>query len=65
MSYQASAGIRDGKLAPVLNPHAPPPVPVQVVHRSQRSQPLKQRAFIDFVAPRLKMALDDVESLYG
>jgi DNA-binding transcriptional LysR family regulator len=64
MSYQASAGIRAGKLVPILNPYAPPPTPVQLVHRGQRSQPLKQRAFIDFVAPRLKMALDDVETLF-
>jgi DNA-binding transcriptional LysR family regulator len=64
MSYQAAAAIRAGSLVAILNAHAPAPTPVQLVHRSQRSQPLKQRAFADFVAPRLKLALDEVERLY-
>ncbi len=64
LSYQAAAAIRSAKLVSILKAHAPSPTPVQLVHRSQRSQPLKQRAFLDFVAPRLKMALDEVESLF-
>jgi DNA-binding transcriptional LysR family regulator len=64
MSYQAAAAIRSEKLVSILQTHAPPAIPVQLVHRGQRSQPLKQRAFLDFVAPRLKIALDEVESLF-
>jgi DNA-binding transcriptional LysR family regulator len=64
MSYQAAAAIRSKKLVSILRTHAPPAIPVQLVHRSQRSQPLKQRAFLDFVAPRLKLALDEVESVF-
>ena len=64
MSYQAAAAIRFNKLVSILRNHAPPAIPVQLVHRGQRSQPLKQRAFLDFVAPRLKIALDEVESLF-
>ncbi len=64
LSYQAAAAIRSEKLASILKDHAPPPTPVHLVHRGQRSQPLKQRAFLDFVTPRLKIALDEVESLF-
>ncbi len=64
MSYQAAAAIRAGTLVSLLRSHASPPTPVQLVARSQRSQPLKQRAFLDFVAPRLKLALDDIEKAF-
>lgn len=64
MSYQAAAAIRSGALAPVLEAFTPPPTPVNLVHRGQRSLPLKQRAFLDFVTPRLKLALEAVADLY-
>jgi DNA-binding transcriptional LysR family regulator len=64
MSYQAAAALRSKKLVSILQSHAPPAIPVQLMHRSQRNQPLKRRAFLDFVAPRLKIALDEVESLF-
>ena len=57
MSYQAAAGIRDGTLVPILSNWAPPPIPVQLVHAAQQQQPLKLRAFLDFVAPRLQEKL--------
>jgi DNA-binding transcriptional LysR family regulator len=63
MSYQAAASIDAGRLSPVLSSFAPQPIPVQLVHRAQRNQPLKQRAFLDFVAPRLKLALERVREL--
>jgi hypothetical protein len=43
---------------PILEGSAPAPIPVHLVHARQEFQPLKQRAFIDFVAPRLKLALE-------
>jgi DNA-binding transcriptional LysR family regulator len=64
MSYQAAVAIRSKKLVSILQAHAPPPTPVQLVYRSQRSQPLKQRAFLGFVTPRLKIALDEVEKVF-
>jgi DNA-binding transcriptional LysR family regulator len=64
MSYQAAAAIRSGALVAILRAYAPPPSPVQLVHRSQRAQPLKQRAFLDFVTPRLKRVLDEVEAVF-
>jgi DNA-binding transcriptional LysR family regulator len=63
MSYQAAAAIRSQTLVPILEAHAPPPIPAQLVHRGQRGQPLKQRAFLDFVAPRLTLALAEAASL--
>jgi DNA-binding transcriptional LysR family regulator len=65
MSYQAAAMIRSKKLVSVLEAFASSPTPVQLVYRSQQSQPLKQRAFLDFVAPRLKLALEDVEQAFN
>lgn len=64
MSYQAAAAILAKQLVPILVGSTPPPNPVQLVHRGLRSQPLKQRAFLDFVTPRLKSALDEVEQAY-
>jgi DNA-binding transcriptional LysR family regulator len=56
MSYQAAASVRDGTLVPILSDWAPPPIPVQLVHATHQ-QPLKLRAFLDFVAPRLQERL--------
>ena len=58
ISYQAAAALCDGRLVPVLDAWASELLPVHLVHGSQRNQPLKQRAFLDFVAPRLKQVLD-------
>lgn len=63
MSYQAASAIGDGRLTRLLRPFAPDPIPVHLIHRSQRTLPLKQRAFLDFVAPRLKLALDQIEQI--
>jgi DNA-binding transcriptional LysR family regulator len=58
MSYQAAASVRDGTLIPILSDWAQPPIPVQLVHaKHQQQQPLKLRAFLDFVAPRLRERL--------
>jgi DNA-binding transcriptional LysR family regulator len=65
MSYQAELCVSDGRLVPVLHDKGYDPVPVHVVHRRQRSQPLKQRAFLDFVAPRLKLVLDRIARQSG
>lgn len=57
MSYQAAQGVRDGTLVPILSEWAPPPIPVQLVYAAHQQQPLKLRAFLDFVAPRLQERL--------
>jgi DNA-binding transcriptional LysR family regulator len=64
-SYQAAASAHDGSLLPILTKWAPPPVPVQITHASHQHLPLKLRAFLDFVAPRLQKRLRVVAEPYG
>jgi len=61
LSYQAANGVRAGRLIPILSDFAPAPMPVQLVHAAHQQQPLKLRAFMDFVAPRLQQRLKGVE----
>lgn len=65
MSYQAATCVGACQLVPVLADQGYEPVPVHLVHRRQRSQPLKLRAFLDFVAPRLKLAIEACGSRFG
>jgi DNA-binding transcriptional LysR family regulator len=64
MSYQAASAVRAGELMQVLRDWMPPPAPVQLVHAAQPLQPLKRRAFLDFVAPRLQRTLREVEGAF-
>jgi DNA-binding transcriptional LysR family regulator len=57
MSYQIAEAVREGKLVVVLQKFEPPPLPVHLVYHSQSRLPLKLRAFVDFVAPRLRERL--------
>ncbi|MBX9664109.1 LysR family transcriptional regulator [Novosphingobium sp.] len=65
MSYQAAAAVNDGQVVPLLTHLGCDAVPVQLVHRRQRSQPLKLRAFLDFVAPRLQQVLGEVAGCFA
>jgi DNA-binding transcriptional LysR family regulator len=64
MSYQAVAAIEDGRLVPVLHRQDARPIQVNLVHQSQPVQPLKRRAFLDFVAPRLRILLARIEGSF-
>jgi DNA-binding transcriptional LysR family regulator len=57
LSYQAQAAIEAGILVRVLRQFEPPPLPVNFVYASRGRPPQKLRAFIDFVAPRLRVRL--------
>lgn len=57
MCYQAANNVRDGLLVPILSNWAPPRIPVQLVHAGHQQQPVKLRAFLDYVAPRLQERL--------
>jgi DNA-binding transcriptional LysR family regulator len=57
LSYQAAAAVREGKLRLVLEKFEPPPLPISLVHSGQLPVPLKVRAFLDFVRPRLQARL--------
>ena len=54
VSYQVADHVRAGRLRIVLDAFAPPPRPVHLVYAGQSRQPLKLRAFVDFVVPRLR-----------
>ncbi len=45
--------VRKGTLVSILDDHAPPEVPLQLVYFGRRHLPPRTRAFIDFMRPRL------------
>jgi DNA-binding transcriptional LysR family regulator len=65
MSYQAATAISVGRVATILRGLPPDPIPVNLVHQFQRVQPLKRRAFLDFVVPRLTGSLASVHEVVG
>jgi DNA-binding transcriptional LysR family regulator len=65
MSYQAANAIAEGRVATILRGFPTDPIPVSLVHQSQRVQPLKRRAFLDFVVPRLTGMLASVHEIAG
>lgn len=54
MSYQVMDALRNDTLRIVLEPFESEPLPVSLVHKGQTPLPLKLRAFLDFVTPRLR-----------
>jgi DNA-binding transcriptional LysR family regulator len=54
LSYQIVDQLRAGALVALLEDFAPEPIPIQLVHSGQGLLPVKVRAFIDFIAPRLR-----------
>lgn len=54
LSYQVADAIRSEALRIVLDAHEPAPLPINLVHKGQTPLPLKLRAFLDFVTPRLR-----------
>jgi DNA-binding transcriptional LysR family regulator len=63
MSYQAADAIDRGEVSPILAPFWTPPIPVHLVYGQRQQQPLKLRAFLDFVTPRLQQCLADISKL--
>lgn len=54
LSYQVADAIRNNTLCVVLQEFESAPLPVSLVHKGQAPLPLKLRAFLDFVTPRLR-----------
>jgi len=54
LSYQVADAVRDGALRVLLQDYESAPLPISLVHKGQAPLPLKVRAFLDFVAPRLR-----------
>jgi DNA-binding transcriptional LysR family regulator len=59
LSYQIVDRVREGVLAIALEAFEPPPRPVHLLYNGQSRVPLKLRAFVDFVAPRLRSRLKE------
>jgi DNA-binding transcriptional LysR family regulator len=59
VSYQIADHVRAGRLAVVLGDFEPKPRPVHLVYDGQNRLPLKLRAFVDFVVPRMRQQLVD------
>jgi DNA-binding transcriptional LysR family regulator len=57
VSYQVAEHVRAGRLAIVLERFEPAPRPVHLIYDKQNRLPLKLRAFVDFVVPRLRERL--------
>lgn len=55
LSYQVEDAVRGDALRVVLESFESEPLPVSLVHKGQTPLPLKLRAFLDFVAPRLRI----------
>jgi DNA-binding transcriptional LysR family regulator len=51
------AAKRTGKLAIVLEKFEPEPLPVYIVHAPRKPVPIKLRAFLNWISPRLKARL--------
>jgi DNA-binding transcriptional LysR family regulator len=60
VSYQVADHVRAGRLVLVLEEFKPKLRPVHLVYDAQNRLPLKLRAFVDFVVPRLRQRLVDV-----
>ena len=56
-SYQVVDHVRRGALALTLEAFEPPARSVSLIYNSHARLPLKLRAFIDFVTPRLRARL--------
>ena len=57
MSYKMDTAQRAGKLAIVLAEFEPEPLPVHLIYAPRKPVPLKLRAFINWMTPRLKARL--------
>lgn len=56
-SYQVADHVRDNRLSLLLEAYEPTPRPVHLIYDNRNRLPLKLRAFVDFVVPRLRERL--------
>jgi DNA-binding transcriptional LysR family regulator len=54
LSYQAAPLLASGELQLVLEDHAPPAVPINIVHRDSRQGSPRIRSFVDLMVARLR-----------
>ena len=63
--YQAALALREGRLQRVLREYECEPTQVSLVYPSSRLVPLKLRAFLDFVTPRLAERVQQIGTSVG
>jgi DNA-binding transcriptional LysR family regulator len=64
MSYQVAEAIVEGRLKPLFPDQPVRPAPVSLVYPADPVQPLKRRAFLDYVGPRLNRVLAQIEDAF-
>lgn len=57
LSYLTDALVKSSSLVLLLEEYEPSPIPVNVIYLVQRHVPLKLRAFLDYVVPKLRKRL--------
>src|SRR5262249_15456898 len=62
-NYVIENELRSGALIEILKDHASKPIPIYIVYTKQGLLPLKVRAFLDWMTPRLKKKLLDLQTL--
>jgi DNA-binding transcriptional LysR family regulator len=62
LAYQAARAVSQKQLEVVLADFEPEPLPVSLIHTAQSLMPLKLRAFLDFLAPRLRAQLQSLSA---
>lgn len=58
--YQVAEAVAAGTLKILLTAFEPEPAPIHLIHAGRGQMPLKMRRFMDFAAPRLRSALDQL-----
>ena len=58
MAYLVDDLLKSGSLVKLLDGHEPAALSVSLIYLSQHQVPLKLRAFLDFLTPRLRSRLD-------
>jgi DNA-binding transcriptional LysR family regulator len=59
--YQVAGPVRKGKLKIILEAFEPSPAPVHLLHSARGQMPVKMRRFLDFAAPKLRQAVDELD----
>jgi DNA-binding transcriptional LysR family regulator len=60
--YQVVDHLRKGELKVLLAAFEPKPAPVHLLHSSHGQMPVKMRRFLDFAAPRLRRAMEELDA---
>ena len=62
-SYRIEQEIRSGALVRILEEYECTSIPVHLIYVKQGRLPLKVRAFLDWMTPRLRKKLNEINSI--